>query len=389
MFKESVCNDRAISCQVVVYGVCDVSAAFQRECLKQGLHKKMMEPVAPSQTMPHIEALLQVAERNPEVRDSVSATAWFLSFLLRHAYAVLHQAGPVLHIVSSLFPKPGDHHAVLDESSMKVYHFMPTEEFSASWTQYLASSKCQVVFEPLQRYKEQFGDHRVVRGVCCPERAREVLSRARSRLSQANYNFLFNNCEHFATWCFTGTEHSQQTSDLAAGIGHVFSSSAAGISSPFVISAAPIRVGLPMLNSFAGIGGVPSISAAASSGAAPGTTALVAGSVIAGVAAHGCIQFWKKQFQSQQPIRVVNHSNRSIKVSLKTQAYFERLHNTVHGIRAWAGMGKMVATIDPLGIDELSPPCEEGKYWFEKFELTVTWMQDMRFLGLLFVCFVV
>ncbi len=37
-----------------------------------------------------------------------------------------------------------------------------------------------------------------------------VVNRARSRLGEQKYNLLFNNCEHFATWCKTGISESQQ-----------------------------------------------------------------------------------------------------------------------------------------------------------------------------------
>jgi Lecithin retinol acyltransferase len=37
-----------------------------------------------------------------------------------------------------------------------------------------------------------------------------VVERAESRLGEANYNLIFNNCEHFAWWCKTGQEISEQ-----------------------------------------------------------------------------------------------------------------------------------------------------------------------------------
>ncbi|MGK7930668.1 MAG: lecithin retinol acyltransferase family protein [Microcystaceae cyanobacterium] len=37
-----------------------------------------------------------------------------------------------------------------------------------------------------------------------------VVNRAISRLGEQKYNLLFNNCEHFATWCKTGMSNSQQ-----------------------------------------------------------------------------------------------------------------------------------------------------------------------------------
>jgi hypothetical protein len=37
-----------------------------------------------------------------------------------------------------------------------------------------------------------------------------VIQRAESRLGENKYNLLFNNCEHFATWCKTGISNSKQ-----------------------------------------------------------------------------------------------------------------------------------------------------------------------------------
>ena len=37
-----------------------------------------------------------------------------------------------------------------------------------------------------------------------------TLRRAMGRLGEQNYNLLFNNCEHFATWCKTGRHRSEQ-----------------------------------------------------------------------------------------------------------------------------------------------------------------------------------
>lgn len=41
-----------------------------------------------------------------------------------------------------------------------------------------------------------------------------VVQRALSRLGEQEYNLLFNNCEHFATWCKTGVNYSQQVKDF-------------------------------------------------------------------------------------------------------------------------------------------------------------------------------
>lgn len=41
-----------------------------------------------------------------------------------------------------------------------------------------------------------------------------VVQRAESRLGERKYNLLFNNCEHFASWCKTGVSESQQVKDF-------------------------------------------------------------------------------------------------------------------------------------------------------------------------------
>ena len=41
-----------------------------------------------------------------------------------------------------------------------------------------------------------------------------TLRRAMGRLGEADYNLLFNNCEHFATWCKTGRHRSGQVESV-------------------------------------------------------------------------------------------------------------------------------------------------------------------------------
>ncbi|MDR7283171.1 hypothetical protein J2X84_001995 [Pseudomonas corrugata] len=42
----------------------------------------------------------------------------------------------------------------------------------------------------------------------------QICRRAKSKLGENRYNILFNNCEHFATWCVTG-EHSSEQANAA------------------------------------------------------------------------------------------------------------------------------------------------------------------------------
>ena len=56
-----------------------------------------------------------------------------------------------------------------------------------------------------------------IKGFCyIPE---VVVARAESRLGEDKYSLLFNNCEHFATWCKTGISDSKQVRDFAPGMG--------------------------------------------------------------------------------------------------------------------------------------------------------------------------
>lgn len=43
-----------------------------------------------------------------------------------------------------------------------------------------------------------------------------VIQRAESRLGEDRYNLLFNNCEHFSSWCKTGKHESEQVNRAAA-----------------------------------------------------------------------------------------------------------------------------------------------------------------------------
>jgi Lecithin retinol acyltransferase/PspA/IM30 family len=48
-----------------------------------------------------------------------------------------------------------------------------------------------------------------------------VILRAESRLGERQYNLLFNNCEHFATWCKTGLSESLQVRNFIPVIQHL------------------------------------------------------------------------------------------------------------------------------------------------------------------------
>ena len=46
----------------------------------------------------------------------------------------------------------------------------------------------------------------------------EIVERALSRMGEAKYDLVFENCEHFATWCTVGKKKSRQVIRAVAGI---------------------------------------------------------------------------------------------------------------------------------------------------------------------------
>ena len=56
----------------------------------------------------------------------------------------------------------------------------------------------------------------------------EVVRRAESCLGKRKYNLYRNNCEHFATWCKTGTSGSSQVKKVLAALVSVIGATASG-----------------------------------------------------------------------------------------------------------------------------------------------------------------
>ena len=71
--------------------------------------------------------------------------------------------------------------------------------------------------------KKDFTDGRIVYAKRYPlcYIADTVIQRAESRLGEKKYNIIFNNCEHFATWCITGVSHSQQVKNFIPLLHHI------------------------------------------------------------------------------------------------------------------------------------------------------------------------
>jgi hypothetical protein len=71
--------------------------------------------------------------------------------------------------------------------------------------------------EILRSPREEFSRGQPITPVAYPEGSCSpvgiTLRRAMGRLGEQRYNLLFNNCEHFATWCKTGRHRSRQVED--------------------------------------------------------------------------------------------------------------------------------------------------------------------------------
>jgi len=86
-----------------------------------------------------------------------------------------------------------------------------------------------------------------------------VIQRAKSRLGESKYSLLFNNCEHFATWCKTGLQDSEQVRNAGATAGGASGSGAAVAAGLGVVSATGAAAGLSgagIMSGLATVGGV-------------------------------------------------------------------------------------------------------------------------------------
>lgn len=61
--------------------------------------------------------------------------------------------------------------------------------------------------------------------------------RAESRVGIKSYNLVFNNCEHFATWCCTGSFESRQVRRVGRGAAGVVPAAAVGAPAALLVGA--------------------------------------------------------------------------------------------------------------------------------------------------------
>ncbi|NJL41469.1 MAG: hypothetical protein HC840_18490 [Leptolyngbyaceae cyanobacterium RM2_2_4] len=68
-----------------------------------------------------------------------------------------------------------------------------------------------------------------------------VMQRAESRLGEQQYNLVSNNCEHFANWCKTGLNESQQLNNFGLGIGGIGAATSRGLIEEAATESDPVQ----------------------------------------------------------------------------------------------------------------------------------------------------
>jgi len=104
-----------------------------------------------------------------------------------------------------------------------------------------------------------------------------VIGRAEGRLDEAKYHLVWNNCEHFATWCKTGRARSGQVEDVTATVGGGVAGGAAVAGGIGVVAATGEVAGLSAAGIMSGLATVGSVGG------------VVSGGVVAGIAGVGAL----------------------------------------------------------------------------------------------------
>ncbi len=114
--------------------------------------------------------------------------------------------GDQIYVMREFFNLDGlyEHHGIDCGDGMVIHYRKPSETVERTSIETFARGK------PIQvlRYPKRY----------IPD---TVIQRAESRLGEQNYNLLFNNCEHFATWCMTGISKSQQVENFIPMLSYI------------------------------------------------------------------------------------------------------------------------------------------------------------------------
>jgi Lecithin retinol acyltransferase len=102
--------------------------------------------------------------------------------------------GDQIYVMREMLGMPYQHHGI-DCGDGSVIHYRKVGEAEIARTSWEAFARGN----PVRVYAQSVA--------FIPD---VVLERAQSRLGERKYDLFFNNCEHFATWCKTGRNESQQ-----------------------------------------------------------------------------------------------------------------------------------------------------------------------------------
>lgn len=115
------------------------------------------------------------------------------------AFAMYCKTG--LHIGDHLYIDCGSHyHHGIYYGNDKVAHYIGTKDGT------------KISITSLRRFSSRRKIRIKKHKKCYP--SKRVVGRAKKRLGEKKYHLIFNNCEHFATWCKTGRHKSKQVDDL-------------------------------------------------------------------------------------------------------------------------------------------------------------------------------
>lgn len=178
--------------------------------------------------------------------------------------------------------RPGDHLA----ANRVLYEHHGIYLGDGSVIHFTATSKrkeeAEIRIDSIDDFANKDRVRRVEYAECSPPEV--VIDRARKCLGRDGYSLFSNNCEHFARWCKTGAQESQQIRELVGKSASVGSSAGLGVVSIGVVSATGTVAGL----SGPGImSGLASVGSTIGSGAIGGVTLLAAGpSILTTAATH-------------------------------------------------------------------------------------------------------
>ena len=108
----------------------------------------------------------------------------------------------------------GDHLAVKRQHGLFNHHGIDLG--NAVVAHYLEGR--EIIISPLKEFSKNQPIHLIKYNEVEISPKEITVSRALSRVGEQNYNLLFNNCEHFASWCKTGRHRSGQVDSAVANV---------------------------------------------------------------------------------------------------------------------------------------------------------------------------